>query len=257
MKFYKLQGAGNDFVFVTEAFEPDEDRIVFLCDRNFGVGADGVIMLSRGFASYDFNMRYFNSDGSEASFCANGGRCAVLLAARLGYFKGKETRFKAGDGFHTGRLNSDGYIDLQMKEPDGFSKDIIIKGVEGKFYHLDTGVDHAVTFVKDIDSIDVEKTGKSVRYNSRFPNGTNVNFVQKNTDGTFNIRTYERGVEAETMACGTGITASAYLDMLLTGDFSERIFFTVRDIKMKVFIKDSKLILSGPAELVFEGDIDI
>ena len=257
MKFYKLQGAGNDFIFFTDVFDPEENKVVFLCDRHFGIGADGLIMISRGFATYDFYMRYFNPDGSEVSFCANGARCAVFLSHKLGYFKGNNCRFKAGDGFHIATLSADGSVELQMKEPDGYREGLVFKGVPGSYYHLDTGVDHAVTFVEDVDSIDVEKTGRSVRYNSRFRNGTNVNFVQKNQDGTFRIRTYERGVEAETMACGTGITASGYLDMMLTGDFSERTFFTSGNIKLKVFIRDEKLWLSGPAELVFEGDISI
>ena len=257
MKFYKLQGAGNDFIFFTDVFDPQEDKVVFLCDRHFGIGADGLIIITRGFASYDFNIRYFNSDGSEASFCANGARCAVLLAHKLGFFKGRECRFKAGDGFHTASLGVDGYVELQMKEPDGYREGLVFKGVPGSYYHLDTGVDHAVAFFDDIDSLDVDTIGSLVRYQKKFPNGTNVNFVQKNSDGTFNIRTYERGVEAETMACGTGITAAGYLDMMLTGDFSERTFTTVKDIKLKVFMRDGKLRLSGPAEIVFEGDIDI
>lgn len=255
MKFYKLQGAGNDFIFLTGLKTIPKEKIVRLCDRNFGIGADGVIILTKLRRQYDFRMKYFNSDGSEADFCANGGRCAVLLAHNLNYFKGSKCKFIAGDGEHIAEILKDGSIKLQMKRPEGYAKGLKFKGVSEEFFFLNTGVEHTVGFFEDISKQNAEKLGRVIRYDARFSKGTNVNFIQKIEKHTLKIRTYERGVEGETRACGTGITASGYLDMILTNDFRKRKLLTRDGIQLIVSLEKDKLFLSGPAELVFEGEI--
>jgi diaminopimelate epimerase len=255
MKFYKLHGAGNDFIFFAGKSKPGNDKIVFLCDRNRGIGADGVIFISKSAGRHDFNMKYFNSDGSEASFCANGGRCSVLLASKLGYFKGESCTFKAGDGFHSAKILKNGQIRLEMKKPDGYAAGLRFTGIGQDLFFLNTGVEHTVGFFEDIDSLDVQTLGRMIRHDKRFSNGTNVNFVRRISKNKMRIRTYERGVEAETKACGTGITASGYLDMPISGDFSDRKITVSDGIELVVSVVKEKLYLTGPAELVFEGNI--
>lgn len=255
MRFYKLQGAGNDFIFLTGLKAIPKEKIVRLCDRNFGIGADGVIILTKLRRQYDFRMKYFNSDGSEADFCANGGRCAVFLAHTLNYFKGSKCKFIADDGEHIAEILKDGSIKLQMKRPEGYAKGLKFKGISEEFFFLNTGVEHTVGFFEDITKLDVDKLGREIRCYAKFSKGTNVNFIQKIEKHTLKIRTYERGVEGETRACGTGITASGYLDMMLTDDFRKRKLLTRDGIQLIVSLEKDKLFLSGPAELVFEGEI--
>jgi diaminopimelate epimerase len=255
MKFYKLHGAGNDFIFFAGVKNPGQSKTAFLCDRNVGIGADGVIFLSKSRGRQDFNMSYFNSDGSEAEFCANGARCSVLLASKLGYFKGMSCSFKAGDGIHDAQILKGGKIKLEMKKPEGYVKGLKFKGIRQEFYFLNTGVEHTVGYFDDIGAIDVQSAGKLIRGSFRFSKGTNVNFIQKISSDTLKIRTYERGVEAETKACGTGITAAGYLDMLLSNDFKRRKLITVGGTELEVSLEREKLYLTGPAELVFEGEI--
>ena len=255
MKFYKLHGAGNDFIFLAGSKTIPKEKIVQFCDRNFGIGADGVIIITKLRRHYDFRMKYFNSDGSEADFCANGGRCAVRLAHTLNFFKGNKCTFIAGDGEHFAEILSDGNIKLQMKRPEGYAKGLKFKKAAGEFFFLNTGVEHTVGFFENISELDVEKLGREIRNDARYSKGTNVNFVQKADERTLKIRTYERGVEGETRACGTGITAAGYLDMMISDDFRARKVFTKDGIQLIVSLEKEKLFLSGPAELVFEGKI--
>ncbi len=257
MKFYKLHGAGNDFVFFEGIRSLKKDKIIKLCDRNYGIGADGIIIINESRRDYDFLMKYYNSDGSEADFCANGARCAVMLAHKLNYFEKEKCRFKAGDGEHNAELLSDGRIKLQMKKPLGYAKGLKFGKTKEEFYFLNTGVEHTVGYFRDISKLDIERLGREIRYDQRFSNGTNVNFVQRSGKNILKIRTYERGVEGETRACGTGITASGYLDMMLTDDFSVRTIVTADGVELKVNHEKNKLFLSGPAELVFEGIIKL
>ena len=257
MKFYKLHGAGNDFVFFAGVRSLKKDKIIELCNRNYGIGADGIIIITKSRSNFDFLMKYYNSDGSKADFCANGARCAVLLAHELNYFKEKKCRFKAGDGEHSAEILSGGSIKLKMKKPNSYTKGLKFGKVKEEFFFLNTGVEHTVGFFEDISKLDVEKMGRVIRYDARFSKGTNVNFIQRLDKKTLKIRTYERGVEAETRACGTGITASGYLDMMLTDDFSARKIITADGIELKVYYEKNKLFLSGPAKLVFEGEIKL
>ena len=258
MKFYKLHGAGNDFIFFTGSKIVSGETIQMLCERNFGIGADGVIIIKRSAsAGLDFVMKYYNSDGSEADFCANGARCSVLLASRSGYFKGNRCSFKAGDGKHEAEILSGNKIKLEMKNPDEYASGLKFKGFSQNFYYLNTGVGHVVGYTSELDKLDVKYFGSIIRYDSMFSNGTNVNFVERTSPGKLRIRTYERGVEAETRACGTGITAAGWLDMILTGDFNKRKITTVDGIELTVSLEKEKLFLTGPAELVFEGRISV
>ncbi|NOR44232.1 MAG: diaminopimelate epimerase [Candidatus Delongbacteria bacterium] len=254
MKFYKMHGAGNDFIFFKGDSDISQQEIVRLCDRNLGIGADGIIFISKS-NEYDFKMEFFNPDGSKVDFCANGGRCAVLLASKFNFFSGKDTTFIAGDGVHEAELLDNDIVKLEMIAPKDFQKNLRFTSIDKKFYFINTGVEHVVGYFDDISSFDINELGKAIRYDQRFSNGTNVNFVQKLSDGQLFIRTYERGVEAETKACGTGITAAGIIDMELSGNKETRIIKTVLGYKLKVEEISGTVFLTGPAEIVFEGEI--
>ncbi|MDA3884250.1 MAG: diaminopimelate epimerase [Candidatus Delongbacteria bacterium] len=256
MKFYKMHGAGNDFIFFEGESNISKLEIVRLCDRNLGVGADGIIFISKT-GEYDFKMEFFNPDGSNVDFCANGGRCAVLLASKLNFFLGRKATFEAGDGIHEAEIFGNNLIKLKMTPPKDFQKDLKFSDIDNEFYFINTGVEHVVGYFQDINSIDVNKLGKAIRYDQKFPNGTNVNFVQKLSDNQLSIRTYERGVEAETKACGTGITAAGIIDMELSGNKETRAIKTILDYELKVEDIDNSIYLTGPADLVFEGEINV
>jgi len=204
MKFYKYQGAGNDFVMIDNRQKvmeiTEHKRIEQLCDRRFGIGADGLILI-QNHPDYDFEMVYFNADGYQTSMCGNGGRCAVAFAKKLGIIDTK-TRFLAIDGEHEAIIEKDDWVELQMTNVDTVE-------INKNNFVLDTGSPHYVTFVDDLAEIDVYRQGRAVRYNDRFSeNGINVNFVENTLQG-ISVATYERGVEDETLACGTGVTACA------------------------------------------------
>jgi len=203
IKFYKYQGAGNDFVVIDNRHEEFDGNnvslIKFLCDRRFGVNHN----------NYDFKMRYFNSDGPEASMCGNGGRCIVAFARKLGIIE-TQTKFMAVDGLHEATLETDGQVNLKMGDVKSFEK-------IADDYFLDTGSPHFVTFLDSLDELDVYSEGRKIRYNDRFKKvGTNVNFTKLEND-KLTVFTYERGVENETLACGTGITAAALSAAVRTG----------------------------------------
>lgn len=208
--FAKYEGAGNDFLLLDlrdTAAEPDSRLIARLCDRRFGIGADGLMTLRRS-AGADCAMRYYNADGSEGAMCGNGGRCFALFARHLGLGEGKSVRFEAPDAPHTARILEEGpctgRIELGMKDVER-----IVREVDGR-WSLDTGVPHCVLFVASVEEIDVAAKGGVIRRDTgRYPEGTNVDFVAVEGEGRLRVRTYERGVEAETLACGTGATAAA------------------------------------------------
>lgn len=206
LPFYKYQGAGNDFVIVDQRKQPylskqDQKIIRKLCDRRFGIGGDGLMLLESS-PDHDFRMVYFNADGREGSMCGNGGRCIVALAAQLGLL-GKTGRFIAIDGPHEARVIRPDYVELKMQD---------LSHIEASQDHfiLDTGSPHYIEFVSDPHSMDVKAAGQAIRYSDRFrEKGINVNFVASRGKDQLIISTYERGVEDETLACGTGITAAA------------------------------------------------
>ena len=210
VKFVKYEGAGNDFILIDDregAFRPDAGHIAALCDRHFGIGADGLMTLRRS-AGLDCSMRYYNADGSAGEMCGNGARCFALFAEHLGI--GGETKyFDATDGVHTAHIRRAqgpaGEIELGMINVSE------IRSGDG-WWFLNTGVPHYVEMVHDVDGIDVNGRGRGIRYDTgRFPQGTNVNFVEVTGNGAIRMRTYERGVEHETLACGTGATAAAII----------------------------------------------
>lgn len=257
--FEKYQGAGNDFIMIDnrEQLFPANNRpnlVSRLCDRRFGIGADGLILLESDFDT-DFRMIYYNADGGETSMCGNGGRCIVAFANSLGIIQ-KTTRFKAIDGYHQAIIISDDRIELQMND---------VKHIDIKDHVavLDTGSPHYVSFVNDLEDINVFESGRKIRYNDQYRDqGINVNFVQHKGDKLY-INTYERGVENETLACGTGVTAAvlAYNEMsnhALTGEIN--VVAKGGQLSVK-FTKDENgyknIWLCGPAQKVFEGRIEV
>lgn len=254
--FYKYQGTGNDFVLVDNRQKKinknDTKLINFLCDRRFGIGADGLILLENH-NELDFKMVYFNADGNESSMCGNGGRCLVAFAKFLGIIESKAT-FEAIDGIHHAIIDKD-IVKLQMQDV----------GAVNKFdthVFLDTGSPHHVQFESDLEDFDIKQKGAKIRYGEPYNEaGANVNFVKKINNDVFAVRTYERGVEDETLSCGTGVTAVA-LAMNYIGE-TEKNLITLNteggDLKVS-FEKDNgsykNVWLIGPAKQVFKGEIE-
>jgi diaminopimelate epimerase len=253
--FYKYQATGNDFVVIDNRegklslSVSDVNRI---CDRKFGVGADGL-MLIENHPSLNFNLAYFNSDGTQ-SLCGNGSRAAMLFASRIGLVNGKAV-FNAYDGEHEAELLPSGIVRLRMNPVDNIRK-------IGDDYHIDTGSPHLVRFVADVDSVAVFEEGQKLRYHEGYgPGGTNVNFVTLQNDNTIFVRTYERGVENETLSCGTGVTAAA-LAAALKG-YASPVRIKTRGGDLSVEFKSGHsgtfqdIFLIGPAKMVFEGDLEL
>lgn len=252
--FYKYHGAGNDFVIIDNRegqIKLSQERVAFLCHRHFGIGADGLMLLEQA-DGYDFKMVYYNSDGNESSMCGNGGRCITTFAHKMNVI-GKETNFVAIDGPHHATIDDEGLVHLAMQDVSGID-------TRNEFTVLNTGSPHYVEWVKDLDSMDVYRLGNNIRNSDEFKKeGINVNFVQILEEG-IKVRTYERGVENETLSCGTGVTACAIATtQQLTGNFTTPIITPGGQLQVS-FTKPSpdsaeKVILTGPAQLVFEGDI--
>ncbi|GAA3791548.1 diaminopimelate epimerase [Corallibacter vietnamensis] len=251
--FYKYQGTGNDFVMIDNRLlqfdKTDAQHIAFLCDRRFGIGADGLILLENH-TEYDFKMVYYNADGHESSMCGNGGRCIVAFAKQLEIISNKAT-FEAIDGLHHAIIEND-TVKLQMQN---------VSTIENHKSHLflDTGSPHHITLVEDLKSLDVKTEGSKIRYSNLYGKaGSNINFVKKISPDTFAVRTYERGVEDETLSCGTGVTAVA-LAMHYIGETEKNLInLEVEGGKLQVGfdITDSNyenIWLIGPANMVFKG----
>jgi len=266
--FYKYQGAGNDFIIIDGSINPPElspKEITFLCDRRFGIGADGLMIFEKA-DGFDFSMRYFNSDGSEDYMCGNGGRCMVAFAAR------ETTKnayvFSAVDGIHHAKLMNRNGNEMEVCIEINYEDNIRL--YEKDMFFLYTGTPHLVIFDTDVAKMDVAVRGAFWRHHPDFaPKGTNVNFVEIASDGNLFVRTFERGVEAETLACGTGVTASAiatYVRTMVGGMHSleERHIYPIRTLggKLQVSFKTKgnnfyEVELTGPATFVFEGDISL
>ena len=255
-EFSKYHGTGNDFIMIDDRtlFFPAEnpELIRHLCDRRFGIGADGLILI-RDHGTLDFRMVYFNSDGREGSMCGNGGRCAVAFAFHLG-MASEQPVFEAIDGIHEATLVDRENIQLKMQD---------VKGVREMDDHflLDTGSPHYVKFLDDIESLDVIREGRAIRNSETFKkDGVNVNFTQSGKDGLY-VRTYERGVENETLSCGTGVVAAAICDGIRTGSDKSAFSIKTRGGQLKVSFQSTgpstfqNIILEGPATYVFKGSI--
>ncbi len=258
LSFYKYQGTGNDFVMVDNRNQilskNDTNLIQKLCDRRFGIGADGLIFLEQPDNDLDdFKMVYFNADGRESSMCGNGGRCIVAFARQLGLIKDKAA-FSAIDGFHEAVVQKE-LIGLKMSNVDAVEK-------KDDAVFINTGSPHHIIFVDDVDSVDIKKQGAAIRNSSAYESigGTNVNFVEYIDAATFKVRTFERGVEDETLSCGTGVTAVA-LAVYATGRADVRTIHleTPGGVLAVSFEKDAdgfkNIWLTGPAKMVFKGSI--
>lgn len=258
LNFFKYQGTGNDFIMIdnrTNSIQLDTQQINFLCDRRFGIGADGLILLELE-PGLDFKMVYFNSDGNQSSMCGNGGRCLVAFAKYLNVIT-DNARFIAIDGLHEAHINEEGRVSLKMQD---------VKNIEigDDYFYLNTGSPHYVKLVKNLKEFNVVGEGKDIRYNERFKEeGTNVNFIEKIEDELF-VRTYERGVEDETFSCGTGVTAAALVAAInglannknncLINTKGGSLEVTFEKVLEQTFYN---IWLKGPAELVFKGNLTL
>ena len=258
LTFYKYQGTGNDFVMIDnrdlKISKNDTKLIGRLCDRKFGIGADGLILLENSDDPQDdFKMVYFNSDGNESSMCGNGGRCLVAFAKFLNIIE-DSARFTAIDGIHDATIQN-GIVSLKMQDvPEVSSNE--------DFLFLDTGSPHHVAFSENIGLKDIKKEGAEIRYSDRYGKaGTNVNFVEAVSEGAFSVRTYERGVEDETLSCGTGVTAVAIAAYESGKTKSEEVKLITQGGELSVKFRKteegySDIWLSGPAVQVFKGEIE-
>jgi diaminopimelate epimerase len=256
LAFNKYQGAGNDFIIIdnrNSVFNPEDQKMINkLCDRRFGIGCDGLILINKS-DELDFEMIYFNSDGYRGTMCGNGGRCAADFAIKSG-IAGKKMRFNAADGIHDAE-ETDGLIRLKMN-------DVKETRSVGGNYFINTGSPHYVIFTNGLENLDVFNEGKKLRWSKDFqPGGTNVNFVEAEGGGIY-VRTFERGVEDETLSCGTGVTASAIASVLSGHFVSGPINVRTRGGNLSVEFDNGEdqvknIWLTGPATFVFEGKINI
>ena len=250
--FYKYQGTGNDFVITSDLFSLTIEQIIALCHRKFGIGADGVIVMKKE-SSVDFDMMYYNADGSE-SFCGNGSRCAVMHAKFLGWIEDQCT-FNSNDGLHEAKIEGE-LVHLKMHNVNFVDK-------KGDNYIINTGSPHYILFEKSLD-FDIVDSAKQIRYSAPFAEkGINVNFIKSDKEA-LQIRTYERGVEDETLSCGTGVTAAVIAEFIHTttvkpthqrkvqtkgGELAVSFDNTIRGFE--------NIYLIGPAVQVFKGEIVI
>ncbi len=279
--FTKLSGAGNDFVLFDTDINGEIDlnplKIKEICDRHYGIGADGLILFSRKSGS-NFEMKYFNADGSAGSLCANGARCSLYYASEIGLINKEEVTFQSNGINYSGRVLEGGLVKFNFNKPTEYKLNFKIKAVKQLITasYINTGSPHVVInvndilvdsskpnqFFRDIDELSVYEIGKEIRYSRDFaPLGTNVNFYELGRD-QIKIRSYERGVENETLACGTGIVGTALIlyqtkkmnppfNFLSRGGDNLKVTFDINEHEI------SNLSLIGPAEIVFKGEITI
>ena len=257
ISFYKYQGAGNDFIMVDNRnleFKASTALIAKLCNRRFGIGADGLILLENEVEnSVDFKMVYYNSDGNESTLCGNGGRCIVAFAKQLGIIQ-KSCHFMAIDGLHQAHFEAE-LVSLSM--PDVH----LIQSYHSESFYLNTGSPHHVDFLPSIAGLDVKKEGARIRNSNLYAKaGSNINFVEVQ-DNFMKIRTYERGVEDETLACGTGVTAAAiaaHFAKKITGN-KVAVQAIGGDLAVRFLLQNqvyTHIELVGPAKFVFKGEIE-
>jgi len=266
LRFTKMNGAGNDFILIDNRagdVHLDRSQIAHLCDRHRGIGADGILLLEKATNHADFRMRYFNADGGEAEMCGNGARCFARFANQVAEAQTKIS-FETPAGVISAELVGD-LVTLQMTKPNDLRLDIeLAVANENKTVHfINSGVPHVVIPIPRIDDVDVRREGSAIRHHKMFsPKGANVNFIEKRGPNSIAIRTYERGVEDETLACGTGIVASALIfaanentngpiTVIARGGDELRVGFE------KIGNQFRNVTLTGPAEFVFEGTVEI
>ncbi len=255
IKFYKYHGTGNDFIIIrdTQSIKKlDNNQIKLLCDRRFGIGADGLMLLKEH-DKHDFFMEYYNADGMLGSMCGNGGRCITAFAKKIGLIHDK-TVFAASDGIHQAFIDDDNIVKLKMINIEKIT-------VADEYIFMDSGSPHYIEFVENVDAIDVVNRGREIRYGNLFKNGTNVNFVSTHNSGIA-LRTYERGVEDETLSCGTGAVASAIAFHIKNNLSDKMVKVNARGGKLEVSFEQNQdkftdIYLKGAAQFVFSGEIDI
>jgi diaminopimelate epimerase len=264
LTFTKMNGAGNDFVMLDNrdgALALDKAQIAHLCDRHRGIGGDGLLIVEPAQQGADFRMRYYNADGGEAEMCGNGARCFARFAQRVSGKTG-DIAFETQAGVIRAKFLGE-HVQIQMSEPHSLrlGDQLELAGEKFTVDSLNTGVPHAVVTVEDLEAIDIRKLGAALRYHLRFaPKGTNANFMQRLDSHTIAIRTYERGVEDETLACGTGMVACALIFSEVNGATSP--------VKVKVRGGDTlevafekaggtwrSVTLTGPADFTFDGAV--
>lgn len=269
LSFVKMNGAGNDFVLLdnrTHALQLDGAAIARICDRHGGIGADGVLILEPAENGADHRMRYYNADGGEAEMCGNGARCFARYAKQVAGANG-DVSFETPAGVIRAEFVAGDRVRIEMVTPTNFAPNLAltVEGVTHTVHAINTGVPHACVFVEDLAHAPVIRLGRALRQHSEFaPKGTNANFIAVLGPQAISIRTYERGVEDETLACGTGVTASALIHATIS-DASSPIEVTVRggDTLQVGFIRGTKpgeftnVTLCGPADFVFAGEIDL
>ncbi|MEO9511364.1 MAG: diaminopimelate epimerase [Flavobacteriaceae bacterium] len=254
LQFFKYQGTGNDFVFIDnrqQTFPKDNTELITkLCDRRFGIGGDGLILLENDNTS-DFNMDYYNADASQ-SMCGNGGRCAVAFAKHLGIIE-NETTFNAIDGLHFATIEDD-IVNLKMNDVGEIREKPL-------YSFLDTGSPHHVQLVEGLVKFNVQKEGAKLRYGIYGESGSNINFVEQSDNGTFDVRTYERGVEGETLSCGTGVTAVALAMHKLGKTDSNSVKINTPGGNLTISFELNSgiytdIFLKGPAKQVYKGEVE-
>lgn len=259
--FYKYQGTGNDFIIIDNRDKKisilPQATIAQWCDRKFGIGADGLMLLEEK-EGYDFEMIYYNSDGKTSSMCGNGGRCITAFANFLGILNSPRAHFLAIDGPHDAIVTSSDYIELKMI-------DVTADSYNEKNPFLNTGSPHHIEFVEQLASVDIYSAGKTIRYNEQYKaEGTNVNFIEPLTQQAIKVGTYERGVENETLSCGTGVTAAAIAYHLKqhTSKSANNIDIQTKGGNLQVRFQQNNMLfhdiwLCGPAIQVFNGTIHL
>ena len=262
IRFIKMNGAGNDFVMLDNRagdIHLDPEQVSRICDRHRGVGADGILLLEKAANGADFRMRYYNADGGEAEMCGNGARCFARFANKVAGTKGKIS-FETPAGVIGAELHDD-LVTLHMSEPTDLRLNLKVN--DGSVHFINSGVPHVVIAVPKIDNVDVQGQGAAIRRHKMFsPAGANANFMEKRGTNKIAIRTYERGVESETLACGTGVVASALIfaaienvdgpiGVLVRGGNELSVGFKKRAGQFH------EVTLTGPADFVFEGTIEL
>ena len=258
IEFYKYQGTGNDFILLdnrTNIYNLTQKQVAFMCDRHLGIGADGLMLLNLK-EGFDFEMKYYNANGAEGSMCGNGGRCMIKFANKIGIRKSKYD-FVAADGEHRADIDMNDLVHLKMKNVNFIE-------VHSNYFILNTGSPHYVKPIRDVAEMDVKTGGRMIRYSKDFEkDGINVNFIETMDGGDrIYVRTYERGVEDETLSCGTGVTASALVSAHNDNGFNR---VEVKTPGGNLSVEFDKLdennfeniFLIGPAEFVFKGEIEI
>lgn len=268
LSFWKMNGAGNDFVMLDNrqlALTLDRGQIERLCDRHRGIGADGLLMVEPAQGGGDFRMRYYNADGGEAEMCGNGARCFARYVNLLHEGKLETLKFETMAGMISAEFEGD-QVRINMSEPHSLklAQELEVAGTRLTVHSVNTGVPHAVVFVDDLDVVDVRTFGAGLRYHEAFaPKGTNANFVKVMAPGSIAIRTYERGVEDETLACGTGMVACALVHHEVDGATSPVAVKVKGGDTLRVGFDEvqphqfENVTLFGPADFVFAGSVEI